>query len=168
MLHKNLADPLEFNLFGLQEGLVALYDPGAFCSIPPADTREYHYRPVPLDPPPPMPSEVFIHFLEHEHAGVMSAKKYWTPKIPKRLKQRLIDCPVPIDGWGIHIIEGPNKMAIWWITLFTMFSSILASTLWSSLRADIQGGTGLGSLILAMPSVFLSAFLYAFVADKIV
>ncbi|KAF4631776.1 hypothetical protein G7Y89_g6358 [Cudoniella acicularis] len=108
--------------------------------IPPKDADEYEYMPRPLVPLPPMPSEVFIHFLEHEDKDDLSlTKSVWTPRLPRRLHKRMIECEVPTYGWGIHVIEGPNRNAVFWIVIAMTFGSILAGILWSSLRSDIQG-----------------------------
>ena len=44
--------------------------------------------------------------------------------------------------------------------MITVFGGVLASILWSTLRKDIQGGTGFGSLVVALPAVIMAAFLF--------
>jgi hypothetical protein len=130
-------------------------------SIPPSDTRDYKYSPVPLQPLPPMPAEVFLHYFQYGDAENVHRSSYWLQRLPTRLEARIVDAPeIPVWGWGIYIVEGPNRPVIFWITVITIFSSILAAILWSSLQEDIQGGTALGSLIIAMPTVVMAAFLF--------
>jgi hypothetical protein len=57
-------------------------------------------------------------------------------------------------------VEGPNRVVVFWVVMMTVFASILASAPWSILRSDEQGGTGLGSLIVAIPPVIMAAFLF--------
>jgi hypothetical protein len=76
------------------------------------------------------------------------------------LEQKVIQGPVATEGWGIHIVEGPNRTFIFWVIMVTTFGGILATILWSTLEKDIQGGTSLGAVILALPAVILAAFLF--------
>jgi len=44
--------------------------------------------------------------------------------------------------------------------MVTTLGGILATVLWSALKKDILGGTGLGAVVLALPTVILAAFLF--------
>jgi hypothetical protein len=155
----------KFNLFNLRGGYVGFCETDKPWSIPPSDVPDYKYSPVPLHPLPPMPEEVFLHYLEYGDIDHIHKDKYWLARLPTRLKSRIIEArEVPVWGWGIHIVEGPNRPVIFWITMVTIFASMLAFVLWTSLREDIQGGAGLGSLILALPPVIMAAFLFKLTA----
>ncbi|QBZ61174.1 hypothetical protein PoMZ_08120 [Pyricularia oryzae] len=53
-----------FTLWNLRSGYVSVTErPKA---IPPSGSIEYEYNPDPLTPMPPMPPEIFIHYLSHE------------------------------------------------------------------------------------------------------
>lgn len=130
-------------------------------SIPPSDVRDYNYAPVPLKPLPPMPAEVFLHYFQYGDSENVHRSSHWLQRLPKKLKARIIDAPeVPVWGWGIYIVEGPNRPVIFWITMVTTFASVLAAILWSSLHEDLQGGTALGNLLIAMPTVVMAAFVF--------
>ena len=43
------------------------------------------------------------------------------------------------EGWGIHIIEGPNWFVVGMINLFMMTLSGLAAGLWKLYMDDFQG-----------------------------
>lgn len=129
-------------------------------SIPPHTLCDYEYSPKPLDPLPPMPPEIFIHYLEHGDEDLHPSRYVWLPRLPMRLNNRVIDGSEPGYGWGIHVIEGPNREVVFWIVMATILASILASVLWSSIQGDIQGGTGIGALIVALPPSILAAFLF--------
>jgi hypothetical protein len=157
---------MKFAVFSRRNGYVGISDSNELWSIPPAEDRDYTYRPVPLKFPPPISSKIFMHLLNCNNPGDVYRRKIWIHRIPKRLKQRLVDVPdLLVFGWGIHIIEGPNKTAVFWITMSAVFASILASVLWTSLRHDIQGGMGLGSMIIALPPVIMAAFLFKLSAE---
>jgi hypothetical protein len=107
-----------------------------------------------------MPPEVFIHYLEHDEGDLSHARDTWINRLPKRLYRRVIDGGEGTYGWGIHIIEGPNREIIFWLIMITIFGSLLASILWTVFHKDIQGGTGLGTMIVALPPAVLTAFLF--------
>lgn len=51
-------------MWNLRSGYVSVTErPKA---IPPSGSIEYEYNPDPLTPMPPMPPEIFIHYLSHE------------------------------------------------------------------------------------------------------
>lgn len=77
-----------------------------------------------------------------------------------RKDRRVIDGVEPAYGWGIHVIEGPNREVIFWIIIASISASLLAGILWGSLAKDIQGGTGLGAFSMALPPALLAAFLF--------
>jgi len=149
---------LQFRLWHLKEGYVSI-DDKPNC-IPPPSRKEYEYMPQPLRPPQPMPPHVLIHYLNHKDTDFVSKATIWAPRLPKRLETRITQSPIATEGWGLHIIEAPNRNVVFWIIMITVFGSIISSILWGVLRRDIQGGTGLGQLIVALPSVILAAFLF--------
>jgi hypothetical protein len=118
--------------------------------------------PKPLKPLPPMPPEIFIHYLEHGEADLNPIRCDWLPRLPKRLDGRMIDKNYPTYGWGIFIKEGPNRDVIFWIIISTVFSSVVLSICWSARRHDVQGGSGLGTLVLTLPTVVMAAFIFRF------
>lgn len=109
-----------------------------------------------------MPSETFIHYLGHEDGDMNPAQCFWLPRIPKRIDGRMIDKPCPIYGYGIYIKEGPNRDVIFWVLMVTIGSSVILSICWSALKRDVQGGSGLGTLVLTLPSVVMAAFFFRF------
>ena len=118
------------------------------------------YDPRPLVPRQPIPPETILHYLSHKDTEFVSRKRIWTPRLPKRVGRKVIQGEIATEGWGIHVVEGPNRDVIFWIIMATTFGGILATILWSALERDIQGGTGLGTTILALPAVILAAFLF--------
>ncbi|KAF2493623.1 hypothetical protein BU16DRAFT_513669 [Lophium mytilinum] len=147
-----------FTLWNLRKGYVSICDRPR-C-VPPESLSDYEFLPRPIVPLPPMPSEVFIHYLQHGDGDLNPVRSIWAPRLPKRLHSPIVNADMPSYGWGIHIVEGTNRVLVFWIFMFTIFASILTTVLWSSFKHDVQGGSGLGSLIVALPSVVLMAWLF--------
>ncbi|KKP04973.1 serine/threonine protein kinase [Trichoderma harzianum] len=141
-----------FTLWNLRHGYVSVCERPN--SMPPNTCIDYEFI------PPPMPPEVFVHYLEHGDGSLSPNRYTWLPRLPKRRNHKVVDCGEATEGWGIHVIEGPNRTAVFWIVMTTISISILASVLWSTLKGDIQGGMGLGALIVALPPVIMAAFLF--------
>jgi hypothetical protein len=129
-------------------------------SMPSVDDRGWEYSPCPLDWLPPMPPTVFIHYLEHGDSDLNPLRNTWVPRLPKKVNGKTAICDDGTCGWGIHIIEGPNRIAVFWTILLTVLAGIVTFIVWSQVRHDQQGGAGIGALIVALPSVILTAFLF--------
>ncbi|PNP85086.1 hypothetical protein FNYG_01611 [Fusarium nygamai] len=149
---------VKFTLWNQKHGYISICDRPD--SVPPKRQLEYDYDPKPLDFLPPMPAQVFLHYLEHGEEGWNKFRYLWLPKLPVRREKRIIEGHEASYGWGIHIIEGLNRWAIFALFLTTVFGSALAALLWSAIHNDIQGGTGLGQLIIALSSAVLTASLF--------
>ncbi|KAL7815612.1 p53-like transcription factor [Trichoderma gracile] len=143
---------VRFTLWNLRHGYVSITDRPE--SMPPKTAIDYDFI------PPPMPPEVFIHYLEHGDGDLSPNRQTWLPRLPQRLNGKVLHCGEAAEGWGIHVVEGPNRAFIFWIIMVTVSASVLASVLWSSIRGDIQGAMGLGALIVAVPPVIMTAFLF--------
>ncbi|KAM0454346.1 hypothetical protein ACHAPV_008425, partial [Trichoderma viride] len=143
---------VRFTLWNLRRGYVSISDRPS--SMPPNTRIDYDFV------PPPMPPEVFVHYLEHGDGDLSPNRYTWLPRLPKRLNNKVMDCGEATEGWGIHVVEGPNREVVFWVLMITISASVLASVLWTTLKGDIQGGTGLGALIIALPPAIMAAFLF--------
>jgi hypothetical protein len=149
---------MQFTLWNLRNGYISVSDRP--CSIPPVTRLDYEYIPRPMKPLPPMPADAFLHYLEHGKKDMCPSRCIWLPRLPKRLHTSVAQAGEATEGWGIHIIEGPNREAVFWIVIAAVGASLLLATLWSELRGDVQGGAGLGALMMATPPVVMAAFLF--------
>ncbi|KAG4293513.1 serine/threonine protein kinase [Fusarium proliferatum] len=130
--HNSLFIPIglefvKFTLWNQKHGYISICDRPD--SVPPKTQLEYDYDPKPLDFLPPMPAQVFLHYLEHGEEGWNKLRYLWLPKLPVRREKRVIEGHEASYGWGIHIIEGPNRWAIFAMLLATVFGSALAALL---------------------------------------
>ena len=96
--------------------------------------KHYQYQPYPLKPPTPIRSNVFVHYL---NSAAKHPRSVWMDRLPKKLQESIQNSsePLPI-GWGIHIIEGPNRPAIFWMLVLFVCLSLLASFMWTVLKRD--------------------------------
>lgn len=115
---------IHFVLFGvLRAGVqTGIYDKP--LAIPPpveVTAKRYHYHECPLDPLPPMDRRTFFHyFWEHNNHPSQSENAAFQSLFFNRLPKKLGDSifhqkgPKLQVGWGLHIIEGPNKTMLAW------------------------------------------------------
>lgn len=123
--------------------------------MPPSGSTDYEFQPRTLEPPP-MPPEVFIHYLEHDKEDLRESRKDWLPHLPKRVDNHGVDC----DGYGMHVIEGPYRFGIFVITMLAVLCTVIISVVYSTKAKDVQGGTGIGALSIACYTAFLTAWIF--------
>ncbi|KAI3318242.1 hypothetical protein HD806DRAFT_540324 [Xylariaceae sp. AK1471] len=99
----------------------------------------------------PIQSHVFMHsFLNPgDHLGGLAVRQ-----LPKQLGRKLkcVTQPEPFDvpfGWGVYIIEGLNTLLVSVVLTGVLLIVTVTVLLWSALRNDVQGGTGIGQYALA-------------------
>ncbi|RYP39268.1 hypothetical protein DL767_002277 [Monosporascus sp. MG133] len=73
-------------------------------------------------------TEIFIRYLEYGDEDYAPVLNDWLSRLPERLGKRVIECDEACFGWGMHIIEGPNRKVMFWI-MFTIPTSVLTSVL---------------------------------------
>lgn len=127
---------------------------------------EYDLRP-PI--PPPMDSRTFLHyFYEHKaHSQLRSAK--FVHRLPKKLGESLVRSIALEEfweGWGIHIIEGPNKIAICWALMIVLLASFGVSLCYDLITKTGDSGFAIGQWMVAALTVALST-LYFSLEDEV-
>jgi hypothetical protein len=121
---------------------------------------DYEFSPRPMAPLPPVPPEIFIHYLKHDYHDANPSSYVWVPRLPKRINKRIIDCNIPSYGWGVYIREGLNGVLLFWMIIIISFCSVLLCIFWSLFMGDVQGGSGLGALLLALPPIIIGAIIF--------
>ncbi|KAH7356024.1 hypothetical protein BKA66DRAFT_474359 [Pyrenochaeta sp. MPI-SDFR-AT-0127] len=122
-------------------------------------TKRYEYN---LDPPilPPMTSRNFLHYF-YKHSSfshIIDAK--WMARLPKKLGESLVrDIGVNElrEGWGIQILEGPNKVVISWAAMALIVLSFLVSLVYDLCMKGGDSGFAIGQWMVAGLAVGLSA-----------
>ncbi|KAI1112800.1 hypothetical protein F5Y14DRAFT_420264 [Nemania sp. NC0429] len=116
--------------------------------------KEYAFSPCPprVGAVPVQP-HIFMHsFLNPgDHLGELAVLQ-----LPKKVGRRLKCVTQPRDpldvpyGWGIYIVEGINTLLVAVLLIGALGVVTLAVLLWSALKSDVQGGTGIGQYALAV------------------
>jgi nitrate reductase NapE component len=82
-------------------------------------------------------------------------------RLPKKLHENIHNSGESLPmGWGVHIIEGHNRQAIFWMPVIFVCLSLVASSMWTVLKGDIQGGFGFRVWMVSVPSVLTLAFVF--------
>ena len=126
-------------------------------ALPPREEIEaktYDYAPCPLTDLPPMPSNILLHFLTSPNSR-RHVNDIWMQRLPKKLSQSILDTSSPVNfGWGIHIVEGLDERKITRVLLLGLLVAFAVTGLWGVLRRDVQGATGLGSLLMGAMAIW--------------
>jgi hypothetical protein len=150
----------KFELFKLRDGhTVGILEEDV---VPPKEEvnyrKTYHYDPCPLFGMPPVPPDLFM--LGLSEPDCLDENDLCMNRLPKKLmwrltyKERLAQENV---GWGVLVIEGLNRPLLGGLWLVFLLLSSTASIVWSFLKADVQGGFGIGSFLVGVLSAFLAA-----------
>jgi hypothetical protein len=149
---------------------VGIFNEGSL-SIPPeseVSANRYHYWECPMIPEEPMDRRTFFHFFWHYKIHLDSDSNVWLNRMPKKLNNSLLRELQPNKlnaGWGVHIIEGPNKPVVSLIFAVILITSFLVSMLWAVLKDTQESGFGIGQWIVATLSACSSA-LYFHISDN--
>ncbi|KAH7311086.1 hypothetical protein BKA65DRAFT_163607 [Rhexocercosporidium sp. MPI-PUGE-AT-0058] len=150
---------IHFVKFAVQDPLRVGILQKPLCIPPPqeVDAKTYIYAPCPLQDDPPMPQDIFLHYLSCDFFGAVPA---WLPRLPKKLDTSILRFTGAInEGWGIHINEGPNWMAISFLNIFMMVMSGVVAFLWKHFNGVFQGAFGFAAWIVMVVDSILIAYI---------
>jgi hypothetical protein len=106
--------------------------------------------------------EVFIHYLEHRGEDWKYGLCRFLPELPKRLTGRLTGKDGDRCGWDIHIKQGPNREVISTILFMNVIAGTALAICWAVFTEDMQGGMGIGALVLVFPTVVMVIVFFRF------
>ncbi|KAF1952222.1 hypothetical protein CC80DRAFT_182536 [Byssothecium circinans] len=160
---------IKFVHFGVQAG----HRVGFFAGSPlPSEdviaSKRYEYN---LQPPvpPPIDSRTFLHYFWKHSTHSQSTSARYVDRLPKKLGQSLIwelGTDELREGWGIHILEGPNKAVICWALLAVLAASFGVSLGYDLIMRSGDSGFAIGQWMVATLTVSLSA-LYFSLEDEV-
>jgi hypothetical protein len=137
-------------------------------NIPPPDevtARNYEYAPCPLTARPS--ASTFLHYRECKPClKSREKKKKLFHRLPKKLSQGILDiylrAPTNEDilGWGVLIIEGPNKFAITLLGTMMLTLSAVVAVIYTSISKDVSSGFTIGSFLTAIWVSWMTSFYY--------
>lgn len=129
-------------------------------AVPPENevvSKHYEYAPCPLDALPPIPDNIFLHHLTNPGPH---RRPVWLRRLPKKVNDSILGSHDElVTGWGVHIIEGPNWLAVWQVAFCIVSTSGVFGITWSIYRSDVSGAFGVASW---MTSVFTILMMVCF------
>lgn len=158
---------IQFVRFAVRAGgkQVGIYE--SPLAIPPeteVKARAWEYFKCPMDPLPPIDRRTFYHLFysnleDHSPSGSVVRDMMYYNRLPKKLNASILAGPSAGDGfgWGVHIIEGPNKPVIAWFTAIILFVSFLVALLYDILRQNADSGFAIGQWVVAVLTAVMTA-----------
>lgn len=159
---------IKFVHFGVQAGnRVSFFSKDPLPSEDEIAAKRYEYN---LKPPvpPPMDSRTFLHYFYGHNAYAHSMDAKYVDRLPKKLGDsltRTLGVDDLLEGWGIHIIEGPNKVAICWALMVVLVASLGASIGYDLITRSGDSGFAIGQWMVAALTVALSALYFSLEDD---
>lgn len=135
-----------------------VYPYGIELSLPPADEVEkqnWHYNPCPRLIERFQLDEAFVtHLLEPGHAFLDDA---WLELFPKKIKDEFrYEYQRTGIGWGIHISEELNPLAVVWVGLFILLASGVLGLLYSLITKDVGAGFTISAWFAGTTALFVT------------
>ncbi|UPX13887.1 uncharacterized protein EKO05_0004383 [Ascochyta rabiei] len=122
---------------------------------PPVGSGEYECNPAgPPDTWPPICPEFMMHML-YAPDCLDEDDAYVLGQLPKKTDGKLQEViGTPTEGWGLYLQEDVDISTLLGIVFIVLFlASLLFLILWTVLKDDIQGGSGVSACILAVASM---------------
>jgi hypothetical protein len=151
--HRN-AEQLQFSVQKMGE-VVGIFDHDKPVYPPPQEVQNgsYHYDPCPCLG---IPSNIILHELNSPKSQLHTSQT-WSRRLAKKTNSSIFSTSYSEDaaiGYGIHIIEG-YKISGFILGILGILGVLIAGVatgLWwgKGNPGDIQGATGLGSLVLGV------------------
>lgn len=155
---------IKFVHFGVQAGYrVSFFSSDPLPSEDVIASKRYEYN---LQPPvpPPIDSRTFLHyFYKHDEFSHSTSARY-VNRLPKKLGESLtrsLGVDELREGWGIHIIEGPNKVAVCWALMIALVVSFGVSIGYDLITKSGDSGFAIGQWMVAGLAVGLSALYFS-------
>ncbi|KAJ8110407.1 hypothetical protein OPT61_g6744 [Boeremia exigua] len=159
---------IKFVHFGVQAGYrVSFFSSDPLPSEEEITAKRYEYS---LQPPvpPPIDSRTFLHYFYKHNAHSHSTSAKYVNRLPKKLGDSLtrsLGVDDLLEGWGIHIIEGPNKVAICWALMIVLIASLGMSIGYDFVTKSGDSGFAIGQWMVAALTVALSALYFSLEDD---
>ncbi|KAI1086618.1 hypothetical protein F5B19DRAFT_129562 [Rostrohypoxylon terebratum] len=169
-------DDILFVLFGVvNRHQVGIYKQP--LEIPPkieVDEGRYEYYECPMRDLPPMPGNIFLHYLEHAKKKASAKKEMplyhmdstFLSRLPKKLGNSIFDHAATAGsrmsfGWGVHIVERPSITAQNLVAGFVaLFSVVICLAVFAITRTtyDLDEANGIGQYAIAVLALLNIAF----------
>jgi hypothetical protein len=130
----------------------------------PPDSRKSEYSPCQSDFAKPefqpFESNLMVHYYRKTHSACCYPQIL--KRIPRKLngKLKLSSDGDPQTGWGIHLSQGLHKGRFLLIGFSGLIGCCLLGAIWSIVRNDVQGGTGIASCLMYFIGFAVAAVTY--------
>jgi hypothetical protein len=107
----------------------------------------------------------FLHYYYNHSRG--HPESIYLERLPKKLGTPLNNSRLqgPVYGWGIHIIEGPNKILLTWCCVGILVISFVVSVVYAVVMKTQEQGFGIGQWMVAVLATTLTAFYFQWEED---
>jgi hypothetical protein len=122
---------------------------------PPMGSGEYDCNPSgPPDTWPPVCPEFMMHML-YSPSCITEDDSSILEQLPKKIDSKLEETTgSPPEGWGLYFQEDLDISAVIGVIFMVLFfASLLFLILWTMLKDDIQGASGVSAYIVAVASM---------------
>ncbi|KAH7191480.1 hypothetical protein BKA60DRAFT_584985 [Fusarium oxysporum] len=148
---------------------------GKPMEVPPpeeVDEGRYHYFECPMQPLPPMPGHIFLHYLEEakkttgrQDNPAAHAEDIFLSRLPKKLGHSIFRTSPSLAsriayGWGVHIVEQPSG---WAKSMLGLLSALICIAMFGItwLCADFDKAIGIGQYTAGVLGLINAAVYFA-------
>lgn len=104
-----------------------------------------------------MDFRTFLHYMDATGHG----DDFFFKRLPKKVGSSLANQQSATTfGWGVHIIEGPNKVVLSWCTFLCLALSLIVSALYCYLWQTQEQGFGIGQWMVAVLTAAMAALYF--------
>ncbi|KAK4952821.1 transcriptional regulator swi6 [Elasticomyces elasticus] len=137
---------------------------------PPIEVQQlrYHYDCGSMKTLPPMAAQTFFHYLwDHvpaPHCDVLQ----WFYRLPKKLGTSLLQLKAPhevSEGWGVMIVEGPNKAALAWLVTASLLMSLMFGVVYDVVIRNKDSGFAVAQWMVAVLASAITAVYFHLAED---
>nr|OQO29355.1 hypothetical protein B0A51_06935 [Rachicladosporium sp. CCFEE 5018] len=138
------------------------------AAIPPREEvveKRYHYFESPLKTLPSMPKQTFYQYFYRHERDCASRSILFCDRLPKKLGSSLTTTTGADQlafGWGLHIIEGPNKPFLATLVAIILIVSFMVSVFYDVLAGNKESGFAIGQWVTGVLSAILPAVYFHF------
>jgi hypothetical protein len=149
-------------------GRVGIYEkPMALPPVEQVEGAKYHYHECALEPLPPIDHRTFFHYFWNHSSHLHSRSTLFLNRLPKKMNTSVREQEQPDAlnlGWGLHIIEGPNRKMLSLSMFVILVVSLIISITYSIVTHAQESGFGIGQWMVATFTAGLGA-VYFHLAD---
>ena len=120
--------------------------------------KTYHYAPCPIGGNPNELNREVIHSLLQPNKPHLD--RFWLDLFPKKLKEQLLyktGSTEMCSGWGIHIVEGVNRLTVVLLAIALLGVSGVLGIAYTVVTRDASSGFAIATFVGLLPALGLTA-----------